>query len=1172
MARARKAFPTGFGKIATVLFLISLTLFLPSGSRPLAAVSCPAQMADYIAYPPFLTSKVPPNILLILDNSGSMNEFAYHEVRGRRCYSTLAWTGYEPGREYYGLFNPNKCYRYDNTHHYFYVDGDTVDDPTTPDIHERSTGSDPAVRKFSGNWLNWWTMRRIDVAKKVLTGGRIAPDTTNVVLEGMPTERDKRRIFNDYTTATDPYGILTGAHRKNVYYTPFHQGIYSYFFNIDRGNHLGGAPDQFAIMFNVVTATFDAVTDLTGDTCVEVPYADLTVPINPADNGYNTGETGYSYNGYVVAVKVEPEDLPVEGIVQRLSGRVRFGYMQFNYGLGPGEGRPYNAVANTWDIDGDGTTDLTWRYTDGGRVRNYVGDSSTTTDPHGSTVLQIVDNINRQNIQMWTPLEEVLWEATRYFQQASPQFRPESSPATPPANNVDFELNNTWDPYFFNNLGTSGEFVPCAKSYIILVSDGEANSNSGLPTANWPYGANTNDLTSDGSGFLDDIAFNMHTQDLRDDTAMGESSNATKQSITLYTVFCFEDSDTARCELMKAARAGGFIDLNGDNDTGGTASDSDPSAFVGDPEWDANGDNIPDTYYEAQDGAEMEEQLMRAIADILSRTASGTAASVISNSQNGEGAVYQAVFFTESEAEPLTAKTVKWYGNIHALLIDSQGLMHEDTNHNHTLDEDSDRIVFFDQETARARLYTPPYDPVSSSPTLVDIELTDINYLWDASSLLEDPGLDATTQRTYSSCPTPFRRYIFTDYIDTSKPVAMSNVDSTRTMPFTSNFVNDPTNDNYYFLNPAAPGFTEAEMIQEARNIINFIRGEEGLSQPRTGLPYRSRSLDTDGDGSDDTVYRLGDIVHSTPTVVSRPAENYDLLYKDKSYLAFKKKYHNRRTVVYAGANDGMLHAFNGGFYDSTTKSFQTRPQIWTGSAWQPDTSKTAFPLGAELWGYVPNAVLPHLKWLKNNLAENVHTYYVDLKPRIFDARIFFQADGVTPLDSDHPYGWGTVLLGGLRLGGGPIGVDTNGDGNCDLEFKSVYFALDITNPEIPPRLLWSFSDSNLGFSTCYPAVIREGAKWFVVIGSGPVDYEATRKDDGIHFTAYGGSNRTASLYILNAADGSLARTFTLDAHSFAANPIAVDFDLLTTEDPPDPYHREWGGEAIYIATDGCGA
>ncbi|MDL1960209.1 MAG: hypothetical protein LWX01_00645, partial [Deltaproteobacteria bacterium] len=350
----------------------------------------------------------------------------------------------------------------------------------------------------------------------------------------------------------------------------------------------------------------------------------------------------------------------------------------------------------------------------------------------------------------------------------------------------------------------------------------------------------------------------------------------------------------------------------------------------------------------------------------------------------------------------------------------------------------------------------------------------------------------------------------------------------------------------------------------EAQNIIRFVRGEEALSETGTGTPYRNRTLDTNGTGTVDTVFRLGDIIHSTPTVVSQPSEDYDLLYKDDSYRAFRKKYLNRRTVIYTGANDGMLHAFNGGFYDASAHRFNTQP---------PSANCTDYDLGSELWAYVPNALLPHLKWLKEQLRDDVHdkyyhVYYVDLKPRVFDARIF-------SIDIDHPGGWGTVLVGGMRLGGGPVGVDTDGDGNTtgpnDLSFRSAYFALDITNPEVEPSLLWSFSDDNLGFTTSYPTPIRVGSKWFIVIGSGPVDYEATRKDDGINFTEYGGSNRTASVYILNADDGTLATVspIPMDGHSFMAAPIAVDFDLATSVSAGD---IQWTGEAIYIASDGCGA
>ena len=77
--------------------------------------------------------------------------------------------------------------------------------------------------------------------------------------------------------------------------------------------------------------------------------------------------------------------------------------------------------------------------------------------------------------------------------------------------------------------------------------------------------------------------------------------------------------------------------------------------------------------------------------------------------------------------------------------------------------------------------------------------------------------------------------------------------------------------------------------------------------------------------------------------------------------------------------------------------------------------------------------------------------------------------------DADHPGGWGTVLVGGMRLGGGKIKVDTDRtDGNIDSEdrtMSSAYFVLDITNPEAPPRVLGEINFPELGYTTCYPTV-----------------------------------------------------------------------------------------------------
>ena len=192
-----------------------------------------------------------------------------------------------------------------------------------------------------------------------------------------------------------------------------------------------------------------------------------------------------------------------------------------------------------------------------------------------------------------------------------------------------------------------------------------------------------------------------------------------------------------------------------------------------------------------------------------------------------------------------------------------------------------------------------------------------------------------------------------------------------------------------------------------------------------------------------------------------------------------------------------MLHAFNGGFYNSTRKGFDLE-----------HSGESEYPLGMEVWAYVPYNLLPHLLWMtESEYGSQLHVSYMDLKPRIFDAKVFFQNDGVTELDSDHPNGWGTILIAGMRLGGGQIRADldkTDGNGftTDDRTMSSAYIIMDITNPEQPPKVLAELRMPKLGFTTCYRYSNAHGehAKsnttvnvdaenhWFMVFGSGPAN------------------------------------------------------------------------------------
>jgi type IV pilus assembly protein PilY1 len=256
----------------------------------------------------------------------------------------------------------------------------------------------------------------------------------------------------------------------------------------------------------------------------------------------------------------------------------------------------------------------------------------------------------------------------------------------------------------------------------------------------------------------------------------------------------------------------------------------------------------------------------------------------------------------------------------------------------------------------------------TGSPTTVP--LSNLNPIWEAGKQLA--LMDPTT------------RTILT-WVDTNNN---GRVDPGEQIPFTT--ANDTQLAPY--LRAGAAPFT-------ADNIINFIRG---VQVP--GLRSRQLTL-----GSTARVWKLGDVVNSSPTAVSRPRERYDVLYGDASYSAYYQRYRNRRTMVYVGANDGMLHAFNAGFYhpgdDPTTPSSIEHGWFTT----NPTDNSSGAALGTEQWAYIPYQLLPFLGFLTD--PSYTHVYYVDLKPKITDARIF-------PPDADHPNGWGTILIGGMRLGG----------------------------------------------------------------------------------------------------------------------------------------------------------
>lgn len=579
----------------------------------------------------------------------------------------------------------------------------------------------------------------------------------------------------------------------------------------------------------------------------------------------------------------------------------------------------------------------------------------------------------------------------------------------------------------------------------------------------------------------------------RYNTAGAWTNTATAPYPTIWAERTFTvDGSTAgllKDPLWYASKYGGFKDSDKPSTTGYNLPDKSS-------EWDANGDGNPDTYFYAQNPLELEGKLAAAFAAILNQTSSGTAASVLSSSSTGEGALYQSYFYpTQFEGE----NEVKYTGYVHGLFVDAFGNLREDTNGDGRLVLTDDRIVVTRYDAVLDRLVVDVYvdangdgkaDPTrdttvpadgvldqafcDDSPHQCDLTLADVTPIWEGGRRLAI--MPAANRNIYT-------------WVDLDNDGVN---DAGEFVTFTSG--NQSKIAGYLNLSGAPAALTAA-------NVMSFIQGSQV-----TGLRNRTLTVKNDSNVPTPMVWKLGDAVYSTPVVVGAPKERYDVLYGDVSYGTFYQQYKGRRQVAYLGANDGMLHAFNVGYYnkgDDTSTTSKIEHGWFSNSA---TADGRGVNRGDELWAFIPQELLPHLRWLAD--PTYTHVYYVDLKPKITDARIF-------TADSDHPGGWGTILIGGFRMGGSCGGCTTgqatpmtfsgdfNGDSTVDAArtFYSAYFVLDITNPEVAPKLLWSYSDSQLGLTSSYPSVVRvrplggdktqsSDEKWFVVFGSGPTSYD----------------------------------------------------------------------------------
>jgi type IV pilus assembly protein PilY1 len=607
----------------------------------------------------------------------------------------------------------------------------------------------------------------------------------------------------------------------------------------------------------------------------------------------------------------------------------------------------------------------------------------------------------------------------------------------------------------------------CQNNFVLIVTDGEATKDQNITGGAW------------GSNITDPDGFNVKTY--MDKIASNEgyssqwntSANALEGTYYLEGVAYWARTNDMRKDFDEEQNIRTYTVFAFDDSPVGEDLLK-KTAKYGDFE-DSNDNDIPDLQGEwDEDGngipdayfsAQDGSLLETALTEAIMRIETKAAAGSSVSVLATTGAGEGAVYQAYFLPEKSENGFAKrWLGYVHALFVDRYGNLREDTNSNKTLDMTIDNIIKME--------YTPGVGTRAK-------KYTDST----GDGVIDTPGAPAATVdldninaiwhggKSLWQTP-PSSRTIFTTTDGFSKL--------------------DFTTSNASTLLP----YVRAADSTEAENIINWHRGSN-----LTGI--------TDA----------GHI---------KPVENYDLLYGDMTYANFRATHLKRRNVIYVGANDGMLHAFNAGCFDANTLRFFSDVDI-TGNCVSGSNA-----LGKELWAFIPRGILPHLKW--NTMPDYTHVYQVDLKPKITDVKIF------TP-DSTHVEGWGTILIGGFRYGGKDISWTSGGS---SYSASPEYFALDITDP-LNPRLLWTFSDPDLGLSMSYPSITKIGSDWYALFGSGPTDY-----DSGSNLTAYQ-SGRVFILKLTGGASGVINswaentnywKKSTGMGISFLSDSISVDVDI----------------------------
>jgi type IV pilus assembly protein PilY1 len=290
---------------------------------------------------------------------------------------------------------------------------------------------------------------------------------------------------------------------------------------------------------------------------------------------------------------------------------------------------------------------------------------------------------------------------------------------------------------------------------------------------------------------------------------------------------------------------------------------------------------------------------------------------------------------------------------------------------------------------------------------------------------------------------------------------------------------------------PISPSLLGLSTDEERDKLVNFLYGYDSYDEDMNP-------------GTDKRSWILGAILHSRPLVIR----------------------YSSRSIIFAGANDGMLHAF----YEDT---------------------------GEELWAFIPPDMLPKLK----NLTGNTVEFFVDGTPRAF----------IDPNSST------VILICGERRGGNRyFALDVSNPTKPQWKWE--------IRPEMP-----DFAEMGQTWSTPYIGKINDvtGDKWAFFIGGG---YDDTNQDNlpATKDKVTGGDAKGFAVYVVDVLTGGKIWKYSKADNARMKYSIPSDVGRVDTNgdgridrlyvgdmggqmwrfDIGDPSPSNWTGKCIFDAND----